>query len=126
MAFAGFLDGAADVAAFAKNYLAVGFKIDYVKASGELSHYIPDFIVKTADGVVWIIETKGRAELDLPQKMLRLAQWCADATAACAAYSGTVYRFVYVDQEGFERHRLTTFAALPASFRDYQPEPADA
>lgn len=126
MAFAAFLDGASDVAAFAKNYLAVGFKIDYVKASGELSHYIPDFIVRTTDGVVWIIETKGRAELDLPQKMQRLAQWCADATAACAADNGTVYRFVYVDQEGFERHRPTTFAALPASFRDYQPEPADA
>ncbi len=121
MAFAAFLDGAADVAAFAKNYLAVGFKVDYVKASGELSNYIPDFIVRTTDGVVWIIETKGRAELDLPQKMQRLAQWCADATTACAADSGTVYHFVYVDQAGFERHHPTTFAALPTSFRDYQP-----
>jgi type III restriction enzyme len=118
LAFAAFLDGAQDVAAFAKNYLAVGFKMDYVKASGELSNYIPDFIVRTHDGIVWIIETKGRAELDLPQKMQRLAQWCADATAADV---GTAYRFVYVDQEGFERHRPTTFAALPASFRDYQP-----
>ena len=126
MAFAAFLDGAPDVAAFAKNYLAVGFKIDYVKASGELSQYIPDFIVRTADGIVWIIGTKGRAEIDLPQKMQRLAQWCADATAAGAADSGTVYRFVYVDQEGFERHRPNSFAALPASFRDYQPEAANA
>lgn len=119
LAFAAFLDGADDVASFAKNYLAVGFKLDYVRASGELSHYIPDFIVRAADGVVWIIEIKGRAELDLPQKMQRLAQWCVDAAAACAANSGTVYRFVYVDQEGFERHRPTTFAALPASFRDF-------
>ncbi|MFC5437484.1 DEAD/DEAH box helicase family protein [Rhodanobacter umsongensis] len=118
LAFAAFLDGAEDVAAFAKNYLAVGFKIDYVKASGELSNYVPDFIVRTTDGIVWIIETKGRAELDLPQKMQRLAGWCADATAADA---GTVYRFVYVDQAGFEKHRPATFAALPASFRDYQP-----
>ncbi len=125
MAFAAFLDGAADVTAFAKNYLAVGFKVDYVKASGELSHYIPDFIVRTSDGVVWIVETKGRAELDLPQKMQRLAQWCADATAASAADTDTVYHFVYVDQAGFERHHPTTFAALPASFRDYQPEAAD-
>lgn len=121
LAFAAFLDGAEDVAAFAKNYLAVGFKLDYVKASGELSNYIPDFIVRTTDGIVWIIETKGRAELDLPQKMQRLAQWCVDATAACAGESGVVYRFVYVDQAGFEKHRPTTFAALPASFRDYQP-----
>ena len=123
LAFAGFLDGAPDVAAFAKNYLAVGFKLDYVKASGELSNYIPDFIVRTVDGIVWIIETKGRAELDLPQKMQRLAQWCADATAASAGEGDAVYRFVYVDQDGFERHRPTSFAALPASFRDYQGTP---
>ncbi|MGN2251838.1 DEAD/DEAH box helicase [Frateuria sp. GZRe12] len=121
LAFAAFLDGAGDVAAFAKNYLAVGFKMDYVKASGELSNYIPDFIVRTTDGTVWIVETKGRAELDLPQKMQRLAQWCIDATEACAAEGGAVYRFVYVDQTGFEKHRPTTFAALPASFRDFQP-----
>ena len=121
LAFAAFLDGADDVAAFAKNYLAVGFKMDYVKTSGELSNYIPDFIVRTTDGTVWIVETKGRAELDLPQKMQRLAQWCIDATEACAGEGGAVYRFVYVDQAGFEKHRPTTFAALPASFRDYQP-----
>lgn len=117
MAFAAFLDGADDVTAFAKNYLAVGFKMDYVKANGELSNYIPDFIVRTTDASVWIIETKGRAELDLPQKMQRLAQWCADAVEADP---GTTYRFIYVDQEGFERHRPDTLAALAASFRDYQ------
>lgn len=117
MAFAAFLDGAGDVAAFAKNYLAVGFKMDYVKANGELSNYIPDFIVRTTDRTVWIIETKGRAEIDLPQKMQRLARWCADATDAD---QGTAYRFVYVDQEGFERHRPATFGALAASFTEYQ------
>jgi hypothetical protein len=37
--------------AFGKNYLAVGFKIDYVKADGELSTYTPDFLVRTTDGV---------------------------------------------------------------------------
>ncbi|MGH8521564.1 MAG: hypothetical protein ACREU9_09150, partial [Gammaproteobacteria bacterium] len=66
--FARFLDEAPDVVAFAKNYLAVGFKIDYVKASGDLSNYVPDFLAKTADGTVWIVETKGREEIDLPQK----------------------------------------------------------
>jgi type III restriction enzyme len=57
------------VQAFGKNYMAVGFKLDYVKANGELSNYTPDFIVRTKDGAVWIVETKGREELDLPQKM---------------------------------------------------------
>ena len=46
-----------------KNYLAVGFKLDYVKADGDLSNYTPDFIVRTTDGTVWIVETKGREEI---------------------------------------------------------------
>lgn len=120
LAFAAFLDNAPDVAAFAKNYMAVGFRIDYVKANGNLSHYVPDFIVKTTDGTVWIIETKGREEIDLPQKMKRLRQWCEDATAASRAEGGPAYRFVYVDQAGFEQHKPKLFAALPASFTEYQ------
>lgn len=118
--FGKFLDAAPDVASFAKNYLAVGFKIDYVRANGELSNYVPDFLVKTPDGNVWVIETKGREELDLPQKMARLRQWCGEATKASQAEGGTAYRFVYVDQGGFERHPPTSFAALVAGFVEYQ------
>ncbi len=120
LAFAGFLDAAPDVASFAKNYLAVGFKIDYVKADGDLSNYVPDFLVKTADNTVWVIETKGLEELDLPRKMARLRQWCTDATQASQAEGGPAYRFVYVDQQGYERNPPKTFVALAAGFRDYQ------
>jgi type III restriction enzyme len=120
LTFAAFLRDAPDVQAFAKNYLAVGFKIDYVKADGDLSTYTPDFIIRTVDGTVWLVETKGREEIDLPQKMRRLGQWCVDATAASADEDGIVYHFVYVDQEGFERHKPQTFAALAAGFTDYQ------
>jgi type III restriction enzyme len=124
LSFAAFLQSAGDVAAFAKNYLAVGFKLDYVKADGDLSTYTPDFLARTQDRVVWIIETKGREELDLPQKMARLRQWCEDATNASQGASqedgGTVYRFLYVDQEGFEKHTPKTLAALAASFTEYQ------
>ena len=74
--FARFLDDAPGVTSFAKNYLAVGFKLDYVKTDGDLSTYTPDFIVKADDGGIVIVETKGREELDLPRKMARLAQWC--------------------------------------------------
>jgi type III restriction enzyme len=119
LSFAAFLESAKDVAAFAKNYLAVGFKLDYVKADGDLSTYTPDFIVRTTDGTVWIVETKGREELDLPQKMARLKQWCADASAA--EENGQKYDFVYVDQAGFEKHTPGTFAALVASFTEYKP-----
>jgi type III restriction enzyme len=122
--FARFLDEASDVVSFAKNYLAVGFKIDYVRANGDLSNYIPDFVAKSADGTVWIIETKGFAELDLPQKMIRLRQWCMDASAASQAQGGPRYRFVYVDQGGYERNPPHTLAALVQGFTDYQAPPA--
>lgn len=120
LAFAGFLDTAPDVQSFAKNYMAVGFKLDYVKADGELSTYTPDFFARTTDGKLWIVETKGREELDVPQKMARLKQWCEDASAASLDEGGPSYGFVYVDQASFEKHKPVSFAALVASFRDYQ------
>ena len=118
--FAAFLETAPDVQAFGKNYMAVGFKIDYVRADGELSTYTPDFLVRTTDGLVWVVETKGLEELDVPQKMARLRQWCADATEASKGEDGTRYGFVYVDQESFERHKPSSFAGLAGAFREYQ------
>ena len=120
LSFAAFLEAASDVSAFAKNYFAVGFKLDYVKADGDLSNYTPDFIIRTTDGTVWIVETKGREEIDVPQKMMRLRQWCADATTASELDGGAEYRFVFVDQKGFELHPPKTFAGLAASFTEYQ------
>jgi type III restriction enzyme len=118
LSFAAFLEAAPDVKAFTKNYLAIGFKFDYVKANGDLSHYVPDFLVRDANDTVWIIETKGREELDLPQKMSRLKQWCEDATAA--EENGTHYGFIYVDQPGFEKHQPLTLTTLIASFTEYK------
>ncbi len=119
--FAAFLEAAPDVQAFAKNYLAVGFKLDYVRAGGDLSNYTPDFILRTTDRITWIVETKGREEMDLPQKMTRLKQWCEDATAAESAEGSTQrYDFLYVDQMGFETHRPQTFEALSSSFMEYK------
>ena len=76
--------------------------------------------IKFEDSTTWIGETKGREELDLPRKMARLRQWCEDATSAGTADGKRRYRFVYVDQKGFEQNTPTTFAALAASFTEYQ------
>ena len=57
-------------------------------------------------------------ELDVPQKLARLKQWCADATAA--EENGQQYDFVFVDQNGFEKHAPKNFAALAASFTEYK------
>ncbi len=120
LSFAAFLEAAPDVQAFGKNYMAVGFKIEYVKANGDLSTYTPDFLVRTVDGTIWIVETKGREEVDLPQKMARLRQWCQDASASTQSEGGARYQFVYVDQQSFEQHKPSSFAGLASTFREYQ------
>jgi type III restriction enzyme len=118
LSFAAFLENAADVVSFAKDHLAVGFKLDCVKADGDLSNHIPDLIIRTTDGTIWIVETKGQQELDLPQKMARPKRWCQDATAA--EENGQRYDFVFVDQNGFEEHAPKTFEDLAASFTEYK------
>jgi type III restriction enzyme len=81
--------------AFAKNYLAVGFKLDYVNADGDISNYYPDFMVKLSQKALCIVETKGLEDLDVPLKMARLKQWCEDINRV---QSAVTYSFVFVDQ----------------------------
>jgi len=57
--FAGFLENCADVVSYAKNYLAVHFKLDYITADGNISNYYPDFLVKLSNERTVIVETKG-------------------------------------------------------------------
>ena len=125
--FGEFLDKASDVLRFAalgtteQGESGTQFRVDYLKPSGAIGFYHPDWVVvqKTDGGEVnWIIETKGRQELDLPQKMERLRQWCADATAA--EENGQRYDFAFVDQTGFEKRVPRTFAVLAASFMEYK------
>ena len=52
-----------------------------------------------------------------------MAQWCEDATAASRAQGGPVYRFGYVDEDGFDRHPPGSLAELATMFREYQLTP---
>ena len=115
--FADFLEQCSDVVSYAKNYLAVNFKLDYVKVDGDISNYYPDFIVKLIDGRVVIVETKGQQDLDVPLKMDRLRQWCADINKV---QTETEFGFVFVDDTGFEKYRPKTFGDLFAAFREYR------
>lgn len=115
--FAAFLEGCEDVVSYAKNYMAVGFKIDYVNASGDISNYYPDFLVKTDAKHVFIVETKGLEDLDVPLKLERLKQWCEDVNKE---QSDVIYDFVFVDQESFERYKPQSFGELINSFRQYK------
>ncbi|MGH9429973.1 MAG: DEAD/DEAH box helicase family protein [Terriglobia bacterium] len=120
LVFARFLEDCTDVVSYAKNYLAVHFKLDYVDKDGNISNYYPDFLVKLSGKRVFIAETKGREDLDLPLKMQRLRQWCEDVNRA---QSDVKYDFVYVDQESFERYKPTSLKQLVDGFREYKEEP---
>ncbi len=113
--FAEFLENCEDIVSYAKNYYAVNFRLDYVNAAGDVSNYFPDFIVKESENKIVIVETKGREELHLPQKMERLKQWCSDVNEAQSA----AYDFVYVDEGSFEKYKQKSFAGLVAGFRAY-------
>ena len=115
--FAAFLEDCSDVVSYAKNYLAVHFKLDYVNADGDISNYYPDFMVKLSDKRIFIVETKGQEDLDVPLKMARLRQWCEDINRVQADVE---YDFVYVDEEGFKKYEPKTFADLLAGFGEYK------
>jgi type III restriction enzyme len=115
--FARFLEDCDDVVSYAKNYLAVHFKLDYVNTDGEISNYYPDFLVKVSDKEICIVETKGQEDLDVPLKIRRLRQWCEDINQAQADVK---YDFVYVDEESFEKYKPASFRELIGSFTEYK------
>ena len=115
--FAGFLEDCSDILSYAKNYLAVHFKLDYVNSDGNISNYYPDFLVKLTDGRIVVVETKGQEDLDVPLKVQRLRQWCEDINGM---QSDVTYDFVYVDEEGFKKYKPKSFADLLAGFREYK------
>jgi len=115
--FAGFLEDCPDILSYAKNYLAVHFKLDYVNASGDISNYYPDFIVKLSDTQTVIVETKGQQDLDVPLKMARLQQWCEDINQAQQA---TVFDYVFVDEDAFDKYKPKTFRDVMNGFRQYK------
>ncbi|AKJ63953.1 DEAD/DEAH box helicase family protein [Kiritimatiella glycovorans] len=115
--FANFLENCPDVVSYAKNYLAVHFKLDYVNADGDISNYYPDFIVRVSDGRVVIVETKGQEDLDVPPKMERLRQWCDDVNRA---QQEVVYDFIFVDDEGFEKYAPKSFSDVLTGFTKYK------
>ena len=115
--FAAFLENCPDVVSYAKNYLAVPFRLDYVNAAGDISTYNPDFFVKLSNKEVFLVETKGQVDVDVAPKMDRLRQWCEDINRVQADVK---YDFVYVDEDGFKKHKPKSFRDLAESFRDHK------
>ena len=114
--FAAFLEECDDIISYVKNYMAVHFKIDYVNAKGDISNYYPDFIVKKSAKEIFIIETKGLEDLDVPLKMERLKQWSVDINKA---QSKIRYDYIFVDEESFTKFKPKSFEELIRNFTKY-------
>jgi len=115
--FANFLETCEDIISYVKNYFGVHFKIDYKNYDGDISNYYPDFIVKKSEKEIFIIETKGREDLDVPLKMQRLKQWCEDLNKIQGKIK---YDFVYVDEKSFDKYKISSFEELNKNFREYR------
>ncbi|MDD4662926.1 MAG: DEAD/DEAH box helicase family protein [Candidatus ainarchaeum sp.] len=115
--FASFLENCDDIISYTKNYLAVHFKIDYKNKDGEIHDYYPDFIVKKSDKEIYIIETKGLEDLDVPHKIERLKQWCEDINKI---QNNIKWDFLYVDQKSFNRYGYSSFEDLIKNFNQYK------
>lgn len=112
--FADWLESLDDeIVSFAKNYLEIHFKIEYKNATGSIANYYPDFFVKKDSSTIYIIETKGREDLDDIEKIKRLKQWCDDATERV---SGKKYVALYVKQEDWDKYKPRKFSDLVSSF----------
>jgi SOS-response transcriptional repressor LexA len=112
--FAEFLDRCSDVTKFSAlaEHFTI-FTVEYLKLSGALGHYYPDWVVvqkATAGPVNWIIETKGRVWPDTGNKDAAVARWCEKVAEA----SGEEWKYVRVNQVDFARE-----GAGAKSFSDF-------
>jgi type III restriction enzyme len=108
-----FLDDCDDIVSWAKNTRSVGFQIEYQTAGGGIAPYYPDFLVKTEDDVVWVIETKGREDLDDPPKWDRLQEWCYDASEQDLGYE---YKPRFIREEDWAQYTPASFEELARTF----------
>ncbi|MBU0661654.1 DEAD/DEAH box helicase family protein [Patescibacteria group bacterium] len=111
--FASFLESCEDIVSYVKNYFAVHFKIDYKNADGFIADYYPDFIVKRSAKEIWIVETKGREDLDDPEKIARLSQWCGDLNEL---QDKVRVGWLFIEQDMFDKYTPKTFTALIEAF----------
>lgn len=107
VAMTNFADLAHDVAAFAKNAGPQALRIDYLNTAGRRSIYTPDFMVRIADGSYLLVETKGRADVDVAAKAAAAVEWCKASSRQKAKWS-----YLFVPQDVFEQARGNSMEAL--------------
>ena len=106
--FAQFLQDAPDVSAFAKLPSQFGFSIEYTDNAASLRYYEPDFVAVTLDGTHYVLETKGREDVDVAHKDRAAALWCENATQL----TGTNWNYLKIPQSEFEKLQPDQLADL--------------
>lgn len=110
--FADFLQKCKDIDRFAAlAEFFTGFWVDYLKPSGAIGRYFPDWVAvqTTADGDVnWIVETKGRVWDGTDQKDAAIRYWCSQVTEL----TGDPWQYMRVDQPIFKPDKLADYAEL--------------
>ncbi len=79
-AFAKFLENAGDVLRFSKLPEQFGFAIEYTDSNNNLRYYEPDFVVVANDSAHFLVETKGREDVDVKNKDRAAMLWAENAT----------------------------------------------
>ena len=115
--FAEFLDSARDVLRFAalgtteQGASGTSFRVDYLKPSGAIGFYYPDWVAvqRELDGQIihWIVETKGRVWEGTAEKDAAMWEWCRRITRA----TGNTWKYIRVNQADF-RPDFITFRQL--------------
>ena len=109
--FAKFLEKAEDIKAFSKLPEQFGFCIQYTDTLANIRNYFPDFIAIADDGAKWIIETKGREDVEVKLKDNCAINWCRSATEL----TEESWSYLKVPQKEFEGLHPETFEELLAA-----------
>ncbi len=96
-----------DVVSFCKNAGPQALRIDYINSSGQLALYTPDFLIRASSGKTYILECKGRSDLDVPLKAKATIEWCKSATKR-----GAAWEYIYVSEAIFQSFTRDTLEAL--------------
>ena len=112
--FARFLEDCDDVVAFAKlpPTSRLPITIEYTDNATNLRFYEPDFVAVVDDRTHWLIETKGREDLDVVHKDRAARIWCENATLL----TGTSWSYLKVPQTEFGKLQPGDFAELAIAF----------
>ena len=120
--FGKFLDNQKDVLAFAA--LAehfTKFNVSYLKPSGALGLYYPDWVVKQKKGgeiQYWIIETKGQVHDGVLQKDAAIVDWCRRVSEVVDEKWG----YMRVDQSWWTGKNLNSFEEVVTGVKKNQED----